>query len=112
MCRYVLHVSTDCTMQVLLVTGGSRDNRDLDSTEVLEAAVSSAWRLAGPLPSARRGLRAASLSSRILVTGEEVGGWRLPCLECDQEDTRTRAPHSTPCCSTARATGPGYRWGG
>ena len=79
MCRYVLHVSTDCAMQVLLVTGGSRDNRDLDSTEVLEAAVSSAWRLAGPLPSARRGLRAASLSSRILVTGE-AGGWRLPCL--------------------------------
>ena len=70
-----LHCSTDCTMQVLLVTGGSRDNRDLDSTEILEAAVSSAWRLAGPLPSARRGLRAASLSNRILVTGE--GNWRL-----------------------------------
>ena len=64
-------------MQVLLVTGGSRDNRDLDSTEILEAAVSSAWRLAGPLPSPRRGLRAASLSNRILVTGGEAGGWRL-----------------------------------
>ena len=72
--RYVLFTAP--LMQVLLVTGGSRDNRDLDSTEILEAAVSSAWRLVGPLPSARRGLRAASLSNRILVTGEgeEAGG--------------------------------------
>ena len=41
----------------------------LDSTEVLEAA-GLTWRLTAPLPSARYGLRAASVENSIFVFGE------------------------------------------
>ena len=63
-------------MQVLLVTGGWKysgnlQRRDIymDSTEVLED-MAGTWRLTAPLPSARWGLRAASLENTIFVFGE------------------------------------------
>ena len=57
-------------LQVLLVTGGGRYSVGqvyLDSTEVLEAGT---WRITGPLPSARAGLRAVSVDNRIFIFGE------------------------------------------
>ena len=60
-------------MQVLLVTGGytgyNTPDERLDSTEVLED-MAGTWRLTAPLPSARDGLRAASLENNIFVFGE------------------------------------------
>ena len=59
-------------MQVLLVTGGYNHNlndENLD-TEVLED-MAGTWRLTAPLPSARYGLRAASVENNIFVFGEE-----------------------------------------
>ena len=61
-------------MQVLLVTGGSQYSRGiifLDSTEVLED-MAGTWRLTAPLPSARWGLRAASVENSIFVFGENI----------------------------------------
>ena len=72
-------------MQVILVTGGLQASRGirigignyngndaaLDSTEVLED-VAGAWRLTAPLPSAREGLRAASLENNIFVLGKNI----------------------------------------
>ena len=61
-------------MQVLLVTGGQQySGRDisLDSTEVLED-MAGTWRLTAPLPSARYGLRAASVENNIFVFGENI----------------------------------------
>ena len=56
-------------LQVLLVTGGYDGEAPLASTELLLEAA-GAWTEAGPLPSARYGLRAASLASTVVVTGE------------------------------------------
>ena len=59
-------------LQVLLVTGGY-NNIDgfLDSTEVLED-ITGTWRLTAPLPSARFGLRAASVENNIFIFGENI----------------------------------------
>ena len=58
------------TMQVLLVTGGRQwsgnSSIPLDSTEILET---NTWRISAPLPSARYGLRAASLGNTIFLFG-------------------------------------------
>ena len=63
-------------MQVLLVTGGTKYSGgiggqyiSLDSTEVLED-MAGTWRLTAPLPSARYGLRAASVQNNIFLFGE------------------------------------------
>ena len=59
-------------MQVLLVTGGYQYSGEwiyLDSTEVLKDI---AWRMTAPLPSARAGLRAASVENNILLFGEDI----------------------------------------
>ena len=62
-------------MQVLLVTGGGNSNDGrlvgLDSTEVLEDMAGN-WRLTAPLPSARTGLRAASVDNNIFVFGQNI----------------------------------------
>ena len=61
-------------MQVLLVTGGKQYSGRviyLDSTEVLED-MAGTWRLTAPLPSARYGLRAASVENNIFVFGENI----------------------------------------
>ena len=63
-------------MQVLLVTGGAQYSGgsryiNLDSTEVLED-MAGTWRLTAPLPSARHGLRAASVENNIFVFGENI----------------------------------------
>ena len=55
-------------MQVLLVTGGLQW-RFLDSTEILET---NTWRISAPLPSARIGLKAASLGNTIFLFGEKI----------------------------------------
>ena len=58
------------TMQVLMVTGGQQFSGEssipLDSTEILET---NTWRISAPLPSARYGLRAASLGNTIFLFG-------------------------------------------
>ena len=60
-------------MQVLLVTGGQQwsgnSSIPLDSTEILET---NTWRISAPLPSARYGLRAASLGNTIFLFGEKI----------------------------------------
>ena len=53
------------------MTGGGYSNGMLDSTEVLED-MAGTWRLTASLPSARRGLRAASLENNIFVFGENI----------------------------------------
>ena len=57
-------------MQVLLVTGGQQWSGNstipLDSTEILET---NTWRISAPLPTARYGLRAASLENTIFLFG-------------------------------------------
>ena len=62
-------------MQVLLVTGGVHLTPSgwirLDSTEILED-IAGTWRLTAPLPSARWGLRAASVENNIFVFGENI----------------------------------------
>ena len=61
-------------MQVLLVAGGAKYSSGyiyLDSTEVLED-MAGTWRLTAPLPSARHGLRAASVENNIFVFGENI----------------------------------------
>ena len=54
---------------MLLVTGGWGDSDRLDSTEILE---DTTWRITSPLPSARYGLRAASIDNKILVFGKNI----------------------------------------
>ena len=58
-------------MQVLLVTGGQQwsgnSSIPLDSTEILET---NTWRISAPLPSARYGLKAASLGNTIFLIGK------------------------------------------
>ena len=61
--------------QVYLVTGGAPYPYTA-STEVLVEG-DSAWREAGPLPSARYGLRVASLGSSLLATGGVQDARRL-----------------------------------
>ena len=60
-------------MQVLLVTGGMQWSGNpsipLDSTEILET---NTWRISAPLPSARYGLKAASLGNTIFLFGEKI----------------------------------------
>ena len=60
-------------MQVLLVTGGQQwsgnSSIPLDSTEILET---NTWRISAPLPSARYGLKAASLGNIIFLFGEKI----------------------------------------
>ena len=60
-------------MQVLLVTGGQQVSGNssipLDSTEILET---NTWRISAPLPSARYGLKAASLENTIFLFGEKM----------------------------------------
>ena len=50
------------------MTGGEHQGADLDSTELLTEGA-SAWVFSGVLPSARHGLRAATLDNRLIVTG-------------------------------------------
>ena len=57
-------------MQVLLVTGGINSNGYLASTEVMKTG--GTWRLTAPLPSARRGLRAAVVNNNIYVFGDII----------------------------------------
>ena len=57
-------------MQVLLVTGGE-DYTYLSSTELLLPSASS-WRYSADLPSSRRGLRAATLNNKVVVTGTNM----------------------------------------
>ena len=54
---------------MLLVTGGYDGSAQLDSTEILE---DNNWRITAPLPSARSGLRAASIDNKILVFGKNI----------------------------------------
>ena len=60
-------------MQVLLVTGGRQGTREssipLDSTEILET---NTWRISASLPSARFGLKAASLGNTIFLFGKKI----------------------------------------
>ena len=58
-------------LQVLLVTGGKRSQISLESTEVLED-MTGTWRLTAQLPSARFGLRAASVENNIFIFGENI----------------------------------------
>ena len=73
--RFVLNISKYwiIVVQVLLVTGGEQliGGRwiSLDSTEVLEDKAGT-WRFTSPLPSARGGLRAASVENNIFLFGE------------------------------------------
>ena len=53
------------------MAGGRNSNGRLASTEVLEGN-SRTWRLTASLPSARNGLRAASLENNIFVFGENI----------------------------------------
>ena len=56
------------------MTGGEQYQggfNSLNSTEVLED-MAGTWRLTAPLPSARRGLRAASVENSIFVFGENI----------------------------------------
>ena len=62
-------------LQVLLVTGGllysGGDYTYLDSTEILEDNTDT-WKMTAPLPSARYGLRAASVDNTIFVFGKNI----------------------------------------
>ena len=53
-----------------MVTGGY-GNGELDSTELYDSS-NGHWRMSGPLPSARSGLRAATVDNRVLVFGETI----------------------------------------
>jgi len=61
-------------LQMVLVTGGWDGYGPVNSTEVLDLSSSgNEWREAGMLPSARYGLRAASLGDVLYVTGGDNG---------------------------------------
>ena len=64
---------------MLLVTGGTKHggsggSSHLYSTEILEDTAGT-WRITGPLPSVRSGLRAASVENNIFLFGGFKGGW-------------------------------------
>ena len=74
--RLILNISQYIIslIKVLLVTGGEQYSGGriyLDSTEVL-SDLAGTWRLTGSLPSARVGLRAASVQNNIFVFGEII----------------------------------------
>ena len=71
------------------------------STEVLVAG-DSAWREAGPLPSARYGLRVASLGSSLLATGgvQDVMPGDCSNMFHWQEGTMTTTTWTLSSCST------------
>jgi len=80
---------TDEGDHVLLVTGGwqrSGRRRDLDSTEVLED-MAGTWRLTAPLPSARWGLRAASVANTIFLFGGYDGNSKKDILRYNKNHT-------------------------
>ena len=57
-----------------MVTGGDhkgQTDRWIDSTELLTLGA-SAWVFSGVLPSARVGLKAATLDNKLIVTGRSV----------------------------------------
>ena len=54
-----------------MVTGGRHEGVDLDSTELYDPSTGH-WRMSGALPSARYGLRAATVDNRVLVIGETI----------------------------------------
>ena len=58
-------------VQTYIVAGGY-DRDYLSSTELLQET-SSAWTLAGELPSPRLGLRAANIDKKIVMTGNSLG---------------------------------------
>ena len=60
-------IFVSCT-QIYLVTGGYGSG-NLDSTELLPQDASQ-WVYAGSLPSARYGLRGATLGDKLIATGE------------------------------------------
>jgi len=61
-------------LQMVLVTGGWDGYGPVNSTEVLDLSSSgNGWREVGMLPSARYGLRAASLGDVLYVTGGDDG---------------------------------------
>ena len=66
-------VDIDCILitQTYLVTGGQHSYFDESSTETL-AKDGSQWVYAGPLPSARWGVRGARLGDKLIMTGELV----------------------------------------
>ena len=53
-----------------MVTGGY-DYGEIDSTELYDPSTGH-WRMSGPLPYARWGLRAVTVDNRVLVTGETI----------------------------------------
>ena len=56
--------------QIFLVTGGYFTVEDpRDTTELLIGLDAQSWSYGGRLPSARGGLRAATLDNKLLVTG-------------------------------------------
>ena len=61
--------NSDSGHTVLLVVGGKNEFGKFDSTEILEA--DTAWRLTARLPTARYGLRAATLENYIFISGEK-----------------------------------------
>ena len=66
---YHYHSIRVIVIKVLLVTGGGGNHQRLDSTEVLKE-MAAAWRLTASLPSARWGLRSASVENSIFLFGE------------------------------------------
>jgi len=61
-------------LQMVLVTGGWDGYGPVNSTEVLDlSSAANGWREVGMLPSARYGLRAASLGDVLYVTGGDDG---------------------------------------
>ena len=76
--RFILNISKYwiIVMQVILVTGGRQWSGgryiNLDSTEILEDDKAGTWTLTSPMPSARYGLRAASVANSIFVFGENI----------------------------------------
>ena len=73
-CLYSYLLTTDHVhVQVLLVTGGwgsARGTARLDSTEILVPDLVGRWEFVGELPTAREGLRGATLNNVIYMTGE------------------------------------------
>ena len=71
-------VETLTLSQTYLVTGGSRGySDDLASTELLPQTAFQ-WVYSGPLPSARHGVRGATLDNKLIITG-----WLSTCGETD-----------------------------
>ena len=54
-----------------MVTGGKYQSKLLDSTEVLTQG-NTGWGYKGVLPSARLGLKAATLDNKLIVTGKSL----------------------------------------